>query len=168
MEAQYYIIQFIQTTHRSGLSRARSDAASGVPRNHVGRCFAVYPAGTPEAGSISGADADGVFGWSATQGKTPSLCFVFGSMDFPSPTSYLRSANLGQPKHGAFEVSLPPALAEAPNSKGMRDGTIAQAPQAFSQNPFPSQFSERSQDRLFSSLVRNACLNRTLHHLEGP
>ena len=81
---------------RSGLSRARS------------------------AGSISGADADGVFGW---------------------------SANLGQPKHGAFEVSLPPALAEAPNSKGMRDGTIAQAPQAFGQNPFPSQFSELSQDR---------------------
>jgi len=81
---------------RSGLSRARS------------------------AGSISGADADGVFGW---------------------------SANLGQPKHGAFEVSLPPALAEAPNSKGMRDGTIAQAPQVFGQNPFPSQFSELSQDR---------------------
>ena len=133
-----------------------------------------YPAGTPEAGSISGADADGsVFGWSATQGKKPSLCFVFGSMDFPSPTSYLRSANLGQPKHGAFEVSLPPALAEAPNSKGMRDGTIAQAPQAFGQNPFPSQFSELSQDRLFSSLVRDAYkfshgLNRTLHHLEGP
>ena len=105
--------------------------------------------------------------------KKPSLCFVFGSMDFPSPTSYLRSANLGQPKHGAFEVSLPPALAEAPNSKGMRDGTIAQAPQAFGQNPFPSQFSELSQDRFFSSLVRDIYkfshgLNRTLHHFEGP
>lgn len=70
-------------------------------------------------------------------------------LDFHSPTSSLRSANLGQPKHGAFEVSLPPALAEAPNSKGMRDGTIAQAPHVFGQNPFPSQFSELSQDRFF-------------------
>ena len=78
--------------------------------------------------------------------RVSPLHFEFVSPGFPLSLLSLRSANLGQPK-GAFEVSLPPALAEAPNSKGMRDGTIAQA---FGQNHLgPSQFSELSQDNYF-------------------